>query len=42
LQLIKDCVIDVVLRVKKALQIVIIGHGLCPRLNFFFPETTTR
>jgi hypothetical protein len=27
-QLIKDCVIDVVLRVKKALQLIIISHGL--------------
>ena len=35
-QFIKDSVIDVALRFKKALQIVIISHGLCPRSLFYF------
>ena len=30
-QLIEDCVIEALLRGEKALEIVIVSHGLCPR-----------
>lgn len=38
----EDCVVDALLRVEKALEVVSVGHALFPRCIFFFPETTVR
>jgi hypothetical protein len=41
-QFIKNRAIDVILRVKKALQIIFVNHTLPPRSAFFFPGTASR
>jgi hypothetical protein len=38
----RDCVIDGLLGGEKAVGVVDIGHELCPRSIFLFPETTVR
>jgi len=38
----EDCVVDGLLGVEEAVEVVAVGHGQCPRSSFFFPETTVR